>query len=471
MRSNHNIFLSRITGKLLLLFSSIHLHAQDRPLLISDAIKTGLQNYQTIRAKQHYIQASQAIVKNTKNEYLPNVIAAMQQNYGTVNGQYGPLSALGALGASSSGPAYSSQSWNSAFGAAYIVGTNWEVFSFGRLNAKIVLSEAQVKKDSADLAQEEFIQSAKISGTYLDLLIARKLIENAKSNLSRTQFIQQVVLARTKSGLNAGVDSSIANAEVSSAKLSLINAENNELQIRNRLVQLLNIDALSKFDLDSIYFKNIPGNFSTSFELARNPQVIYYQSRIEQSNKTSTYLKRSILPGVNIFGVFQSRGSGFDNDYTPAYSDRYSKNYFDGVKPARSNYVTGVSLAWNILSIKKIKEQANAQDFLTKAYQQEYDLISTQLKDQLVLADDRIATAIRAFHEVPVQFKAASDAYVQKSVLYKNGLTNIVDVQQALYAVNKAETDIGVAYIQVWQALLLKAATSGDFNLFLGQVR
>jgi hypothetical protein len=108
---------------------------------------------------------------------------------------------------------------------------------------------------------------------------------------------------------------------------------------------------------------------------------------------------------------------------------------------------------------------------LTKAYQQEYDLISTQLKDQLVFADQRISTAISAYHEVPIQFKAASDAYLQKSVLYKNGLANIVDVQQALYAVNKAETDMSVAYIQVWQALLLKAAASGDFNLFLGQVK
>ena len=471
MASTNKIFLSLITGLAILLVDSINLHAQHQPLLISEAIKTGLQNYQTIKAKQHFVQSSQAMVKNTRNEYLPNVIAAMQQNYGTVNGQYGPLSALGALGASSSGPAYSSQSWNSAFGSAYILGTNWEVFSFGRLTAKIVLSEAQVKKDSADLAQEEFIQSAKISGTYLDLLIARKLIENANSNLNRTQFVQQVVLARTKSGLNAGVDSSIANAEVSSAKLSLISAENNEMLIRNRLLQLLNMDPLSKFDLDSIYFKNIPANYTTSFELTRNPQVVYYQSRIEQSDKTKSYLKKSILPGVNIFGVFQSRGSGFENDYTPAYTDRYSKNYFEGMKPARSNYVTGFSLAWNILSIKKVKEQANAQDFLTKAYQQEYDLISTQLKDQLVFADERIATAIRAYHEVPVQYKAASDAYIQKSVLYKNGLANIIDVQQALFAVNKAETDMSVAYIQVWQALLLKAAASGDFDLFLGQVR
>ncbi|MGC4037584.1 MAG: TolC family protein, partial [Chitinophagaceae bacterium] len=90
--------------------------------------------------------------------------------------------------------------------------------------------------------------------------------------------------------------------------------------------------------------------------------------------------------------------------------------------------------------------------------------------DQLILADQRIANSLLAYKEVPVQYKAAADAYTQKSVLYKNGLTNIVDLQQALYTLNKAETDLGVAYIQVWQALLLKSAASGDFDLFLRQV-
>jgi len=56
-------------------------------------------------------------------------------------------------------------------------------------------------------------------------------------------------------------------------------------------------------------------------------------------------------------------------------------------------------------------------------------------------------------------------------VLYKNGLTTIVDLQQAMYALNRAETDLGVAYVNIWQALLLKAAASGDFSLFINQTR
>jgi hypothetical protein len=40
-----------------------------------------------------------------------------------------------------------------------------------------------------------------------------------------------------------------------------------------------------------------------------------------------------------------------------------------------------------------------------------------------------------------------------------------------LYTLNRAQTDLSVAYINVWQALLLKAATSGDFELFRQQAQ
>ena len=146
-------------------------------------------------------------------------------------------------------------------------------------------------------------------------------------------------------------------------------------------------------------------------------------------------------------------------------------SFADGLNPTRSNYVAGVSIAWNIMSLSKIKHQVSAQRFLSLGYANEADLISTRLKDQLVLADQRIANVMQRFNETPVQYKAASDAYLQKTVLYKNGLTDIVDVQQALFALNKAETDLGISYIAVWQALLLKCAASGDFNLFSNQAQ
>ena len=101
--------------------------------------------------------------------------------------------------------------------------------------------------------------------------------------------------------------------------------------------------------------------------------------------------------------------------------------------------------------------------------QEEYTLIDQQLKDQLILSQTKIKNALDNFQEAPIQVQAASDAYLQKSVLYKNGLATIVDVTTAQYTLLRAETDRDIANNNVWQALLYKAAASGDFSLFFNE--
>ncbi|GAC1448133.1 MAG: hypothetical protein NVSMB7_09360 [Chitinophagaceae bacterium] len=442
----------------------------DNILRLSDAVKNGIANYQSIKAASNYIKSSQALVQQVKNQYLPDVLGSLQDAFGTVNGQFGAIAPINGTVASS-GPVYSSQSWNAAFGSIYLLNVNWEFVSFGRLRSRIDAAIAQVKTDSANFVQEQFVTGVRIAGTYLNLLIARRFILNAQANIDRAAYVQQSVLARAKSGLIAGVDSSIANAEVSGARLALLQATANEQRIRNELVQLLNAAPGTYAELDSSFFSRTPVNYNTSFAVTENPQVKFYKNRILQSNAYEKYLKRSINPGLNLFGTFQGRGSGFDYNYTPDFTDRYSKSYLDGIKPDRYNYLLGVGITWNLISPFKIKQQVKSQSYLSAAYRDEYDLVLTQLKDQLALADQQIENSLKSVQEAPVQLKAATDAYQQKTVLYKNGLANIVDVQQALFTLNRAQTDNSVAFINIWQALLLKAAASGDFDLFIKQVQ
>jgi outer membrane protein TolC len=459
-----------------ILLFSLSVSAQSTKVFrLTEAVDQGVLNYPSIKAKRNYFNASSALLQNTKNEYLPNLIASIQQDYGTVNSQFGPLGAVGIAGAggglavASSGPVYNGQSWNAAFGALYLATVNWEFFTFGRVRSKIKMSGSQVMRDSADLTQEQFVHSVRVSSAYLNLLVAERLAKVAKSNLERTQSIQTAVKARTRTGLNAGVDSSLASAEVSRAKLLVIDARNYEQQTRNQLAQYLNV-APEPFLLDTSYFTTLPKETTTSQDIRNNPQLIFYQRRLELSNQTASFIRKSILPGFNFFSILQTRASGFNYNYIPA-SDNYSKSYWDGINPSRSNYLLGVSLSWNVMSIPKIRQQANAQRYVSAAYQNEYELIATQLQDQLILADQRIENSLQSSREVPLQFKAASDAYIQKSVLYKNGLATIVELQQALYLLNRAEADMSVAYINVWQSLLQKAAASGDFSLFIKQAR
>ncbi len=440
-------------------------------LTLPEAIEAGIKNYPSVKVKVNYVAAARSLTRNARAEYLPNVIASAQNNYGTINGQFGPGAPIGVLGVASSGPVTSQQNWNAAFGALYIISTTWEAFTFGRVKSRIQQGVAQEKQNTADLEQEMFVHRVRVSSSYLNLLIAQQLVESAKSNLERTQTIQQTVRARTSSGLNAGVDSTLANAEVSRAKLSLLDFVTNEQTVQRQLAEFLGISTSEAFSPDTTLFMRVPGIVNTPSSVNQNPQLAFYRTRIENANQVAKAIQKSIMPGVTLFGVYQARGSGFNYSYNPEVSNSYSRGYSDGTNPSRYNYVAGISLTWNLTSPVKIRQQVNAQRFIATGYQNEYELLRNQLQNQLILSEQKIANTMQSAREVPVQYKAASDAYKQKSVLYKNGLATMVDLQQAMYVLNRAEIDRSVAYVNVWLALLQKAAASGDFNMFINQAQ
>lgn len=438
-------------------------------LTLKDAVQTAMGNYATLRAKANYVNASKADVKAAQRDALPDLNLSAQQDYGTINGTSGPLYGYRGLSVASSGPALPNQNWNSAFGGLYLANINWDFFAFGKAREKIKVYQQALSRDASDLEQEKFQQEVRVASAYLNLLAAQRLVISQQKNLDRATSFQQVVAARAKNGLNAGVDSSLANAEVSNARIALTNAKDNEQEQVSELAQQMGVQA-PDFNLDTLFVAQIPGSMNDSLpQLSNHPLLQFYQRRIDVSNEQAKYINTFKYPVFSLFGVVQDRASGFNSDYGLADPGGYTHNYWDGVKPQRGNYLIGVGVTWNLTSPLRIKQQVASQQWTSRALQDEYELINQRLQTQQTLAKSKIRNALNNYTEAPIQVKAASDAYLQKSVLYKNGLSNIVDVTQALYALNRAETDRDIAYNNVWQALLLKAASAGDFNIFISQ--
>lgn len=447
--------------------SSYGLLAQ-QPLTLKKAVETAIENYGTLKAKGQYAAASKVFVEQTRRENLPNFNFGVQQDFGTVNGQNGPLYGFGGLSTASSGPVFNQQNGNAAFGALYLTNVNWDFFAFGRAKEKVKAAQAVAVRDDKDLQQEIFQHKIKVAATYLNLLAARQLTRSYERNLERADTFRLIVATRVLNGLIAGVDSSQANAEYSAARILLTNAKDFEEVQSNQLSQLLGL-LLQDFILDSFFVARLPAILQDTVAAERHPLLQWYQSRIALSDEQSRYYKTLYFPAFTVVGVLQSRGSGFNNDYGSNTND-FNKNYWDGVNPTRTNYLLGVGVTWNITQPYRISQQVKAQNLISKGLQEEYGLAGQQIRAQLQLSDSKIKNALSNYREVPLQVKAASDAYIQKSVLYKNGLTNLVDVTQALYALTRAETDRDITYNNVWQALLLKAAAAGDFNLFESQL-
>jgi outer membrane protein TolC len=441
--------------------------AQQKVLTMKDAEQMALANYPSIKAKMSQLNASKAYLTETKNEYLPDLSFSAQQDYGTVNGQFGPSYGYKGLGVSSAGPTLKNQNWNAGFGALYLANVNWDFFAFGRSVEKVKVQSKVVAENETDVAQEQFQHQVRVAAAYLNLLAAQQLAKAQQDNLNRTIDIQKVVSARVKNGLNPGVDSSLANAEVSNARIALTNAQQTVLDQSNQLALYLGLPHQT-FTLDSVFVSKAPNNVDqpSAINPDDHPILRYYRNRIGVSDEETKYLRTFNYPTFTLFGVYQGRGSNFGSSYATDLG-AYGTDYGTGVDPTRFNYLLGVGVTWNFTSLFKVRNLVRSQKFTSEQYQNEYNLVSQQLHDQMSLAETRIATAVKNYNEVPVEVKAASDAYLQKSTLYKNGLANIVDLTQALYTLNRAEVDKDIAYNNVWQAILYKAASTGDFGVFI----
>jgi len=448
---------------LLLLFS---FHSYSQTLTLKDAIERGVSNYGTIKAKNKYLAASKETVKQTKTDYLPNVTLSAQQDYGTVNGQNGPLYGFGGYGVASSGLPLPQQNWNAAFGALYLVNVNWEVFSFGRIRERINLSKAESERSAKDLDQETFQQKIKIAAAYLNLLASQRLIVSQEKNLERATVFHNIAAARVKNGLLAGVDSTLAYAEVSRAVIALNQLKDRAKDENNKLVALMGV-AIEDFVLDSSFVRRVPKAILSN-AVTLNPVLQYYKSRVDAGKQSLKLYKKDYYPTVNLIGIYQTRGSGFSSEYA-ANQHAFSQNYLDGIRPDRQNYLFGIGLTWNLTSIARTAKKVTVQQYTVSGLQDEYDVVDQQLKTQLDAAEAKIKFALDNYNEAPKQVRAARQAYLQKTTLYKNGLTNLVDVTQALYALNRAEIDSDIIYTNVWQSLLMKAAASGDFDLFISE--
>ena len=449
------------------LLFSVNIGFAQQPLSIKDAVRIGTENYPIIKSKVNQLNASKSYLKEQRAENLPDINFSAQQDYGTINGTNGPLYGYRGLSVASSGPALSSQNWNAAFGALYLTNVSWDFFAFGRARDKVNIQKSAVYRDQSDLNQEVFQHKIRIAASYLNLLAAQRIVKSQQDNLNRSVELRRVVVARVKNGLNPGVDSSLANSEVSNARIALTNAQQNEQDQNNQLVQFLGIP-VQQFALDSIFITGVPKTTDAvpTVTFQNHPILQYYQSRVGVSDSQAKYYSKFALPTFSGFGVFQGRGSGFTPGVTTAAPSIHTANYGDGVDPTRFNYLIGVAAVWNVSSLFRTHYQVESQKYVSLQLKDEYELVSQRLQDQEALAETRISNSLKNYREAPVEVKAATDAYVQKGTLYRNGLSSIVDFTTALFNLNRAQIDRDIAYNNVWQAVLLKAAATGDFDIF-----
>ncbi|HSC37230.1 MAG TPA: TolC family protein [Chitinophagaceae bacterium] len=442
--------------------------AAQQPLSLGRAVMLAIDHYPSVQSRQAQVSAGKAVLEETRHAWLPSLRLHEQLDAGTDNSLNSAYFPVGIIPSASGGRRPDNNSSITTGNIAALAG-DWEVYNFGSYKARTAEAGAALRISEAGLDREKYTITATVIQNYLDLVKYASLLALQQKNIQRTDTVKRAIQAYINSGLKAGVDSSVAEAELSKARLIYIEWTNAYNLLKSRLATLTGLDTAAVVPDTSInmYLRGLLAPAATPVDTfyRQHPFLKYYQSVYEDNLAQQQVIRKALLPKVSLMAAGWMRGSGISP------SDVYSKNLLDGFGYSRYNYLVGVGITYNLFDLKRTQYRVNIQKFRTMAAGQDVQEQKTLLDNALQQADITVGSVVQKLREIPLQVKAAGDAYGQKLALYNAGITSIVDVTNALYVLNRAETDAVYTNDDAWKAIFQKAYAGNTISTLLSTLK
>lgn len=446
--------------KYFLLLLSFPLLAQNNSQYVSlhDLLKKAETNYPLLKSKMLDAQAAQKGIEISRSTFIPTLDASYQVNRATYNNITGMVYPQFIVPIS--GPPSTGNNMNGVYGTAASVVLNWQPFTFGQRKAQVDYSKANYLYSTFDEQNEIFQHKLKVINAYLDVLTAAEFVKVYEGNYLRAETNFSLAMTLVMNGLKPGVDSSLFKAELSRAKIELLNSK----KLKQQSAIILSDLVASETGLlvnDSSYFMKLPSVLMSSDSI-KNPLYVLYSSNTNLSRARKKILNRTMMPALGIWGTTYARGSEVQTGGTIISSD--------GLSFERYNWGVGLQLSIPLLQVARIRPQLKQQEFLIRSNEEKLNNVSLELRKQLEIADTTLNSALAIAKESPLLLESATYSYRSLLSRYQSGLATYADLIQAQYGLIKAETENKTNFMGVWKALLYKAAVKGDLKLFLNQV-
>lgn len=446
---------------LLLLLSAITVHAQQR-VTLKDLLNKVSQKAPALIADSASVAIRQAQATETRNNWLPNLKLNYQADVGTNNNTAGPYFGFGIVPSNSRG-VRTQNNTSAVLTNLGIAALDWEVYNFGIYAAQNKVAGSEITVDQNQYQQSKYRLEAYTIGNYLQLLRLQDYLSIQSRNIDRNQQIRRSIQSLAKSGIRPGVDTSIAEAELSKARLTYIELDNQLKQTQLQLAAISGLpyqaivpDTLAESRL--IMQTNIPELLVA--DTANHPVINYYRSIVQSSQLKEDLVKKQYNPRILLEAATWGRGSSVDaNDKFNSLSAGWG---FD-----RNNYLVGVGISYNLFDLRrkqlKLRTQKAAIDYAVRKLDEQRSLLALGVSQ----ADVELNTAKQRLAEIPNQLKAANAGYRQKLSLYRSGLTDIIELNAALNILYRAETDYAQARFSYTSALFQKAVTGNKVSSIL----
>jgi outer membrane protein TolC len=345
-----------------------------------------------------------------------------------------------------------------------IASLNYTLYDFGENNAlqQVAASNVQVERSKYD--QSKYQLQALAIDNYLQWQRTEELMSIQLLHIQRNKEIQKSITVLAKSGIKPGVDTSIAEAEISKLRLNYVELKGQRQQYKLMLSALANVP-IEQLQVDTNYINRVVAlNQSllpaADSAMAGHPVLNYYNSLYQNSLDRERLVKKSFLPTVSLQGAVWGRGSSV------SASDEF-RSLSKGFGFERGNYLVGLGITYDLFDLKRkqvqLKTQQAGTNYAEKEFQRQQMLLT--LNENKV--DAQLVTAGERLQEIPHQLAAAQAAYRQQLSLYKNGLTTILELNTALEVLYRAETDFIRARYMYVQMLFEKAINGNQVQTLL----
>ena len=440
-----------------------HPPALGQTLSLEGAVEATINHYPTLAAQRSALEAFRANLQVLRDNRLPNVKLHDQVNLGTANGLSGSYFSMGLI-VPTSGGRRPENAPDLASGNIALASADWEIYNFGRFGAENKLANADIALAESGLEREQFALRQVVIKTYLDLVWLRQNLKIEQQNLARVDTVRRIINNLVQNGIRPGLDSSLASVELSRAKLSYYQMQE---EYRRANVQLATLTGrqVNELEVDTTFNSGLLlGEPAPRTVLTSHPLLRYRNNLLTRQNAEIDMIRKSALPRVTLLTAVSARGTSLDidNNFGPIGQ---------GFGYSRTNFLLGLAATVNLIDFKRVKTRATQQQWRVREAASLLNVEQVQLQNTLTMADSVMSSIRLSLRELPVTVRSATLAYQQRMSLYNNGIENILGITDALQLLTKVERQVIDVQRRAVAVKLEKAYATSDFEPFFDLFR
>jgi len=452
---------TKLISVILFLIQSIFLNAQDKVWTLEQCINQAYKENIQIKQSQLNNEINELNIEQSKANRIPTLNANAEQSF-SWGSSIDPVTSV-----YQEDKNYTSNNFSLSSGINLFNGfQNTNIIKQNKLNYEAGKYDIEKAKENISIS---------VADAYLQILFAYEQIKNAKNQLKATEKQYSRITELFKAGGKSQYDVFQIKSQLSSEKLTLVNAENQLSIAKVNLMQLMEIPVSDNFDIEKPGFSNIflqDSVFNTSKGIYEQALKIKPEIRSAEINTTSSEIGIKIangakMPNLSLNGGVVTRYSSTKNKVSyQTSSQTYEIGYLqsnpseivmgnvDVNTPVYKDYPFNVQIEDNfyqylnltlsipVLNNKQVKTKISKAEINNQITKLEEQNIKNQLRKNIEQIFTDVKSAEKEYEASYEQLKTLKESYKNGEEKYNLGMINPVDFLLEKTKYINAENDL-----------------------------